>query len=78
MKIENINLDTNINSLKQMILKHDVISFDIFDTLLLRPYVKPTDLFEHLEKLENLSGFANARIKAEKIARELSSYEDIR
>ena len=77
MKIKHINPDININDLKQKILKHDVISFDIFDTLVLRPYVKPTDLFEHLEKLENLTGFANARIKAEERAREISNEEDI-
>ena len=33
------------------IKKHDIISFDIFDTLLIRPYVKPTDLFLHIEKI---------------------------
>lgn len=77
MKIKHINPDININDIKQKILKHDVISFDIFDTLILRPYVKPTDLFEHLEKLENLTGFANARIKAEERAREISNEEDI-
>jgi len=49
-----------------MIDKHKVISFDIFDTLLIRPYIKPTDLFLHLEKLNNANGFKDARIKAEK------------
>ena len=29
------------------IKKHNIISFDIFNTLLIRPYVKPTDLFLH-------------------------------
>ena len=45
------------------------VSFDIFDTLVLRPYVKPTDLFYHLEDQENKPGFASARIRAEKEAR---------
>ena len=36
--------------IKNQIDSHLVISFDIFDTLLLRPYAKPTDLFLHLEK----------------------------
>ena len=53
----------------QLIDQYDVISFDIFDTLLVRPYVKPTDLFYHLELLENLSGYADARIQAERDAR---------
>lgn len=56
-------------SAKKLIDNHDVISFDIFDTLLLRPYVKPTDLFFHLEKLENIKGYAQERINAESRAR---------
>lgn len=51
------------------IKKHDIISFDIFDTLLVRPYVKPTDLFLHIEKLYKIKGFYKSRIKAEKLAR---------
>lgn len=51
------------------IKKHDIISFDIFDTLLVRPYVKPTDLFIHIEKLYKIKGFYKSRIKAEKLAR---------
>lgn len=60
---------TLLSDIKIQIDKHEIISFDIFDTLLLRPYVKPTDLFFHLERLENSEGFATARIKAEKQAR---------
>lgn len=51
------------------IKKHDIISFDIFDTLLIRPYVKPTDLFLHIEKLYKIKGFHKNRIFAEKLAR---------
>ena len=42
----------DLNQLKLMIgkEKYKVISFDIFDTLLIRPYDKPTDLFEELEE----------------------------
>ena len=47
-----------------------VVSFDIFDTLVFRIYRKPTDLFLHLERASGRKGFANARIKAERIARE--------
>ena len=66
------------NNIKKQIDKHDIISFDIFDTLLLRPYIKPTDLFTHLEKIENVEGFAKARIEAEKNARKIhSTHEDI-
>lgn len=51
------------------IKKHDIISFDIFDTLLVRPYVKPTDMFIHIEKLYKAEGFHENRIKAEKLSR---------
>lgn len=48
----------------------DVVSFDIFDTLLIRPYVKPTDLFLHMEKHFDEPFFASCRIAAEQSARE--------
>ncbi|MDR1495004.1 MAG: HAD-IA family hydrolase [Rickettsiales bacterium] len=54
-----------------------VVSFDIFDTLLLRPYLRPTDLFYHLEQLEDLPNFAVARMEAEQSARAASGKEDI-
>jgi len=47
----------------------EVVSFDIFDTLLLRPYMKPIDLFVHLEHIEQARGFASARVGAENAAR---------
>lgn len=55
--------------IKNCIDKAEIISFDIFDTLLLRPYIKPTDLFMHIELLEKAHGFADARVKAENLAR---------
>lgn len=57
------------NIKKEIINKFRIVSFDIFDTLLLRPYVKPTDLFCHIEELYCCIGFAEARIKAEIVAR---------
>jgi len=53
-----------IKNLKKAIDEKPIISFDIYDTLVIRPYFKPTDLFVHLEKLYNATGFANARITA--------------
>lgn len=58
-------IDIITNDIKKEMNKYNVISFDIFDSLLVRPYVKPTDLFELLEKLNNATGFAKAWIKAE-------------
>jgi FMN phosphatase YigB (HAD superfamily) len=49
--------------------KFDVVSFDVFDTLLLRPYVQPTDLFRHIESRFKRRGFAGERIRAERTAR---------
>ena len=54
------------------LLQFDVISFDIFDTLVLRPFAKPVDLFmivgKRLDKIE----FTRIRIDAEKRAREIA------
>lgn len=70
-KAKKVNIYEEIN-------KHDIISFDIFDTLLIRPYVKPTDLFLHIEKLYKIKGFYKNRIMAEKLARgKYIDYEEI-
>lgn len=53
----------------QLLSQYDVISFDIFDTLLVRPYTKPEDLFVELEKKYAVPGFAEKRIDAEQCAR---------
>ena len=59
----------------QEIDNHQIISFDIFDTLLLRPYVKPSDMFLHLELLANISGFSQYRVRADHLARKQSRSE---
>lgn len=46
-----------------------VVSFDLFDTLLIRPFVRPTDLFRLMERLYDVPGFADRRIQAERDAR---------
>lgn len=40
---------THCLELSQQIIKHDIISFDIFDTLLFRPFSSPGDLFTFIE-----------------------------
>ena len=50
--------------------KYGLISFDVFDTLLLRPFSKPTDLFRILERKNGIKGFHGKRIKAEEHARQ--------
>lgn len=70
--------DKRFEELKQLILSPEIrcISFDIFDTLILRPFFKPTDLFSLLNpRLDALLGaaflydFAELRIQAERQAR---------
>ena len=58
-----------LHKIKEACKHADIISFDIFDTLLLRPYIRPTDLFLHLEYIHNKPNFAISRIKAEEYAR---------
>lgn len=62
---ENYAGDLLLKKVSWDIDRAEVVSFDIFDTLLLRPYAKPVDLFNHLEKLENKPGYAEARREAE-------------
>lgn len=54
------------------LLEYDVISFDIFDTLILRPFAKPADLFMIVGKRLNKIEFYRIRVDAEKRARELA------
>ena len=51
------------------LLVYDVISFDIFDTLLLRPFAKPSDLFMLVGIKLNIVNFMKIRISAEEDAR---------
>ena len=55
----------------------EVVSFDVFDTLLVRPFFAPTDLFDFLDfyvrdllGLPDRIGFKQRRIEAESMARE--------
>lgn len=62
-----------INALREC----DVVSFDIFDTLLVRKLQKPTDLFKMIEITSNAPGFAHQRIYAERRARSEVDFEEI-
>lgn len=53
-----------------------IVSFDIFDTLLLRPYKRPTDLFKHLEQIERKPNFSHARQRAETAARKNHAHQE--
>ena len=58
-----------LEKVKKQINKAKVVSFDIFDTLLVRPYIRPVDLFEHMEKAYERPGFAAERKDAERRTR---------
>ena len=64
-------------NLEELVYKNDVVSFDIFDTLLKRPYINPYHLLKHLEKYTGKVGFYDARLKAERVARKTLNFEDI-
>ena len=61
-----------------------VVSFDIFDTLLLRPFAEPADLFTvigkktaEIDPIISEKGFRKMREEAEKEARSLSPRDDV-
>lgn len=41
--------------------QYDIISFDVFDTVLLRPFVKPSNVFDYIEYKYDIKGFSKAR-----------------
>lgn len=55
---------TLLQKLKRKIDKHDIISFDIFDTLVVRPYMHPNDMFSHIGQIEKIPDFQKIRIDA--------------
>ena len=74
----NIDYDDRLNNIKKMIIDENIkcVSFDIFDTLITRPFYVPSDLFRLLDQPFNkLSGknsinFSKIRIESEKYVRE--------
>ncbi len=71
------------NKLSQLCQKYEIVCFDIFDTLLKRDVLHPTDVFELMEYIlvaqgkKQFAGFAQKRKAAEREARERSSYDEI-
>jgi len=67
--------------LLKLIENFDVISFDVFDTLLLRPYLKPTDLFAKIGgetfRKERIAAEQKARKVAQASRREEVSFDEI-
>lgn len=65
------------------ILKSEIVSFDVFDTLIYRMTKSPIGIFYLVENAYNnrsknkCNDFVSQRIRAEKIARKLSSIEEV-
>lgn len=59
----------SVNALAAQLMKYDVISFDVFDTLLFRAVERPADVFRLLEAEWEIMGFAKMREEAEQRAR---------
>lgn len=58
-----------VHFLAKELMQYDVISFDIFDTLIFRPFSKPRDLFMLLDSKFDMLGFASIRQRAEMTVR---------
>ncbi|MCR4791485.1 MAG: HAD-IA family hydrolase [Lachnospiraceae bacterium] len=61
------------DSIFQSIDKADIVSFDIFDTLLFRPVARPVDMFWFLELDNQIFDFKKLRVIAELQARKKAS-----
>jgi len=55
------------------LIDSDVVSFDIFDTLVHRPFGDPKDLFDFLEVEFQIQNFRNIRVTSESVARKRNS-----
>lgn len=65
---------THCTNLSEQIRKHEIVSFDIFDTLLFRPFKRPSDMFDFMsDDVAHLIGrhsihFKDIRRQSEKLA----------
>ena len=66
----NTDHDVDYRGIQSAIDHCEAVSFDFFDTLAVRPFVRPTDVFTAVEIRSGKRGFSEARIKAEKECRE--------
>lgn len=64
---------TDPHHLAKRLKSYDIISFDIFDTLLFRTFSSPTDIFILVGEKLNINNFKKIRIDAERKAREISN-----
>ena len=60
--------EPQLEQLKSGILQADIISFDVFDTLIVRMTNTPEDVFTLLEKKTGIRGLANWRQRCQMMA----------
>lgn len=60
------------NQFGKILTTYDIISFDVLDTLILRPFSKPSDLFMIVGEKLNVLNFKSVRVEAEKEARKIA------
>lgn len=81
LKVTGVENEVDIDVYKKKMERYDVVSFDIFDTLLYRVVNKPTDVFYLMEPWAEehfgIQDFGIKRITAEKEARDLTKSEEI-
>ena len=63
--------NVSVDNFVQKLSKYDVISFDIFDTLIFRPFSEPTDLFYLIGCKLDFLNFKDLRMRAEFEARSI-------
>lgn len=68
---------TVVEYVKKVAPQYDVVSFDIFDTLIFRACGEPRGVFDIVGHELGLPDFAERRIKAEAFARKRSSKEEV-
>ena len=74
----NIGKPVNSDKIISIIKNFDIISFDIFDTLLKRNVPEPTDVFLYMEKKLLIDNFSKRRVEAEKKARDENAQNEIK
>lgn len=62
-------LPISMGEMARVISSVDVVSFDVFDTILARKCLNPSDVFSYIENKYAIPGFASARVAAEAKAR---------
>lgn len=76
-KSENFQTSSTIEQFRKKAENFDVVTFDIFDTLIKRDVPYPTDIFTLLEEKLDIKGFKSLRIQAERNARRTSQNKEV-